>query len=161
MLFFNKNIELRIKFLKFATLKAAVWNAMKLGTKNTEREQIEENNRNFLFKSGISKFPLVAHYFCASSFNFLRPSNKWIVYDLFVLKTLDLKAGAKLQQCEIKKFSRSLKSDSHLKNFLFISFNESPLKMMKNAFYFVLKALFILKIFKFLSWHFGHVAETA
>ena len=29
--------------------------------------------------------------------------------------------------------------------------NESPLKMMKNAFYFTLKALFILKIFKFLS----------
>ena len=29
--------------------------------------------------------------------------------------------------------------------------NEIPLKMMKNAFYFTLKALFILKIFKFLS----------
>ena len=27
---------------------------------------------------------------------------------------------------------------------------ESPLKMMKNAFYFTLKALFVLKIFKFL-----------
>ena len=31
--------------------------------------------------------------------------------------------------------------------------------MMKNAFYFTLKALFILKIFKFLSWLFGHVEE--
>ena len=29
--------------------------------------------------------------------------------------------------------------------------NESPLKMMKNAFYFTSKALFVLKIFKFLS----------
>ena len=29
---------------------------------------------------------------------------------------------------------------------------ESPLKMMKNAFYFTLKSLFVLKIFKFLSW---------
>ena len=29
-------------------------------------------------------------------------------------------------------------------------FIESPLKMMKNAFYFILKALFVLKIFKFL-----------
>ena len=29
--------------------------------------------------------------------------------------------------------------------------NESPLKMMKNAFYFILKALFVPKIFKFLS----------
>ena len=27
----------------------------------------------------------------------------------------------------------------------------SPLKMMKNAFYFISKALFVLKIFKFLS----------
>ena len=38
---------------------------------------------------------------------------------------------------------------------------ESPLKMMKNAFYFTLKALFVLKIFKFLSWLFGHVEKTA
>ena len=28
---------------------------------------------------------------------------------------------------------------------------ETPLKMMKNVFYFTLKALFVLKIFKFLS----------
>ena len=28
---------------------------------------------------------------------------------------------------------------------------ESPSKMMKNAFYFILKALFVLKLFKFLS----------
>ena len=34
---------------------------------------------------------------------------------------------------------------------------EIPLKMMKNAFYFTLKALFVLKIFKFLSWLFRHV----
>ena len=36
---------------------------------------------------------------------------------------------------------------------------ESLLKMMKNAFYFTLQALFVLKIFK-LSWLFGYV-ETA
>ena len=34
---------------------------------------------------------------------------------------------------------------------------ESPLKMMKNAFYFTSKALFVLKIFKFFSCLFGHV----
>ena len=34
---------------------------------------------------------------------------------------------------------------------------ESPLKMMKNPFYFTLKALFVLKIFIILSWLFGHV----
>ena len=31
--------------------------------------------------------------------------------------------------------------------------------MMKNAFYLILKALFFLKIFKFLPLHFGHVEE--
>ena len=40
-------------------------------------------------------------------------------------------------------------------------FIESPLKMMKNAFYFILKALFVLKIYKFLSRLFGHVEKTA
>ena len=30
---------------------------------------------------------------------------------------------------------------------------------MKNAFYFILKAVFVLKIFKFLSWVFGHVGK--
>ena len=36
---------------------------------------------------------------------------------------------------------------------------ETPLKMMKNVFYFTLKALFVLKIFKFLSWLFGHLEK--
>ena len=31
---------------------------------------------------------------------------------------------------------------------------------MKKAFYFTLKALFVLKIFKFLVWLFGHVEKT-
>ena len=42
-----------------------------------------------------------------------------------------------------------------------ICFIERPLKMMKNAFYFILNALFVLKIFKFLSWLFGHVEKMA
>ena len=33
----------------------------------------------------------------------------------------------------------------------FFWFNDSPSKMMKNAFYFILKAVFVLKMFKFLS----------
>ena len=55
-----------------------------------------------------------------------------------------------------------LKSDSHLpkKNF-FIYFSDSPSKMMKNAFYFILKAPYVLKIFKFLSILFGHLEKTA
>ena len=45
-----------------------------------------------------------------------------------------------------------LKSESHLpKKFLFIRFNESPLKVMKNDFYFILKALFVPEILKFSS----------
>ena len=36
---------------------------------------------------------------------------------------------------------------------------ESPLKIIKNAFYFKSKALFVLKIFKFLSLIFGRVAK--
>ena len=40
--------------------------------------------------------------------------------------------------------------------------NESPLKMMmKNAFYFTLKALIVLKIFQFLSSRFGNGEKTA
>ena len=45
---------------------------------------------------------------------------------------------------------------SSLRQFLV---TESPLKTMKNAFYWVLKALLVLKIFKFLSWIFSHVEK--
>ena len=38
---------------------------------------------------------------------------------------------------------------------------ESPLKLMKSAFYFIFQALLALKIFKFFSWLFGHVEKTA
>ena len=40
-----------------------------------------------------------------------------------------------------------------------IFLTESPLKVMKIAFYFILKALIVLKIFKFLSRLFGHVSK--
>ena len=55
----------------------------------------------------------------------------------------------------------TLKLGSHRRKKVFICFNDSPSKIMKNAFYFILKALFVLKIFKFLSWLFGHVEKTA
>ena len=53
---------------------------------------------------------------------------------------------------EIKIKLRGVLSD--LRQFLA---TESPLKMMKNASYFTLKALFAPKIFKFLYYLFGHV----
>ena len=37
--------------------------------------------------------------------------------------------------------------------------NENPLKMVKNAFYFMLKALFVLWIITFLSWLFGYAEK--
>ena len=43
----------------------------------------------------------------------------------------------------------------------FIYSNESPLKITKNAFYFFLKTLFDIQIFRFLSWLLGHVVKTA
>ena len=50
---------------------------------------------------------------------------------------------------------KPLNSDSHLiKKFCF---NESSFKMMKNAFYFILKTLVVIKISKFLSYVFGNV----
>ena len=50
----------------------------------------------------------------------------------------------------LRKEKKSFKGAfSGLRQFLEI---ESPLKMMKNAFYFTLKALLALKIFKLLSW---------
>ena len=36
---------------------------------------------------------------------------------------------------------------------------ENLFKMMKNTFYFTLKALLVFKIFKFLSWVFGHAEK--
>ena len=63
------------------------------------------------------------------------------------------KIVAKKQAFYFRLFGESpcLKSDSHLPKKCFFCFNESPLKMMKNTFYFMLKALFFLEIFKFLS----------
>ena len=42
-----------------------------------------------------------------------------------------------------------------------LSSSKKIIKLMKNTFYFIYKALFVLEIFKFLSWHFGRVKETA
>ena len=43
----------------------------------------------------------------------------------------------------------------------FYLFYESLLKMIKNPFCFILKALFVLNMFKFLSWLFGYVEKNA
>ena len=53
-----------------------------------------------------------------------------------------------------------VQEDSHLLKNLHYLLHWKPLKMIKHAFHFILKALFILKIFKFLSWLFDHVEKT-
>ena len=40
-------------------------------------------------------------------------------------------------------------------------FIESPLKIMKNGFYSILKSVFVLKMFKFLLWLFDYVEKMA
>ena len=50
-----------------------------------------------------------------------------------------------------ENFAAILKSDSNLPKKITICFNDNLSKMMKSVFYFILKALFLLKIFKFLS----------
>ena len=50
-------------------------------------------------------------------------------------------------KCKQKKVGPSLS-----KKCVFIYFNESPLKMMKNAFYFMLKALFVVSFLRYLHF---------
>ena len=43
----------------------------------------------------------------------------------------------------------------------FVCFKESPLKMMNNTFYFTLKVLSVVKIFKFFSWLFWSYRKSS
>ena len=70
----------------------------------------------------------------------------WCLKTKFIEKNIFKKQMVKYissshRKCSVKKM--------FLKK-LFVCFNESPLKMMKNVFYFIIKALFVLKISKFL-----------
>ena len=88
-------------------------------------------------------------------------SSVWQVFDWYILESdynYELKS---LTQRRISFNYVFLKSDSHLSKKKIICFNESPLKMMKNALYFILEALFVLKIFKFLPWLFFDVEKAA
>ena len=80
------------------------------------------------------------------------------------LSSKDLKEIARINSIKgYKSMSedRLLKPDSHLSKKIFICFIEIPYKNCKNAFCYILKALFVLKIFKFSSLFFGHVEKTA
>ena len=93
---------------------------------------------------------------------------KSLAFFIFIMKT---KIFIDFQICIsvplIKQFRKhqyselfNLKLDSHLpNNFFIVCINDSPSKMLKNAFYFILKALFVFNIFKSLSWLFAHVEK--
>ena len=69
----------------------------------------------------------------------------------FTLKKEAVRHKISLDLLATSLLNKGLLSD--LRQFLT---TEGPLKFMKNAFYFMLKAIFFLKIFTFLSSLFGH-----
>ena len=90
----------------------------------------------------------------------LRAGRKYHFFNLFqfLFRRLSHSLCLSFSQFRNKKLITRLFKGvlSSLRQFLA---TESPLKMMKNAFYFTLKVLFVLKISKFLSWLFGHVSK--
>ena len=54
---------------------------------------------------------------------------------------------------------KTFNSDFHLSN-PFCLLQWKHFKNDENVLYFIVKALFVLTIFKFLSWLFGHVEKT-
>ena len=102
---------------------------------------------------------------CASCLTLRHLMTSWQL-NIWKVKIWLSQERKELSQWHKKHFSlfhqfSPLKSDSYLPKIYVICLIESPLKVIKNAFYFILKALFVLKIFKFLSWLFGHVEKSA
>ena len=65
-----------------------------------------------------------------------------------------------LKTLHMTSYFQVMELNSHLQKKIEINcFNEHPLKMKQKAFYFISKALFICKIFKFLFWLYGHVEK--
>ena len=90
--------------------------------------------------------------FCKRSKNIKTRIWKYLISDTITLKIYAWQTANKFQPTNRVKGALS-----GLRQFLA---TESPLKMMKNAFYFTSKPLFVLKIFKFLSWLFGHLGTA-
>ena len=84
----------------------------------------------------------------------------------FLLKTHGKKCLGKTPREEVKWTSLLLPSLfrvnvglSPSKEVVFICFNESHLETIKNVFYFMSKALFVLEMFAFLTWNFDYVEK--
>ena len=82
----------------------------------------------------------------------------YIFVTCFVLVTISVRINLALS-CPGKENVKVGLSPSKI--IYVICFIECSLKMMKNAFHFILKALFALIIFKLLLWIFGHVKKMA
>ena len=81
---------------------------------------------------------------------------------IFLIKPFFYLTKKSRQKCKYLENERSFKVGvSPFKKICFICFDESLLKMVKNPFHLILKAFFVLKIFKFLSWLFVHLEEMA
>ena len=81
--------------------------------------------------------------------------NAVTVYEMNIFQTLCFIIFVKMEA-----HRQFLKSNSPLPKTI-ICFNDNASNLMKNAFYFILKALLFVKIFKFLSCLFVHVEKTA
>ena len=76
----------------------------------------------------------------------LVPQGSWVLSDRLLLRVLSYRG---LLKVELSPFTVVV----------FIYFKESSIKILKNAFYFMLKALFLLEIFNFLSLLFVYVEK--
>ena len=65
-------------------------------------------------------------------------------------------SGQSLEDCFVFTIKVGL---SPVKKIVLFASLKTTLETMKNAFYFILKALFVLILFKILSWLFGHVEK--
>ena len=77
-------------------------------------------------------------------------NSDWVLYQISNLAAL-----IKSPLIDVPKYLATVKCNLKLVSTIFIKFlffspNDSPSKTMKNVFYFILKTLFVLKIFKFL-----------
>ena len=90
---------------------------------------------------------------------FITLSFYYFILSLNIIIYIWLLVSIKSTQINFTYLGFTLKSTLtfQTKNSVYVS--EGSLKMMKNAFYFILKALFVCKIFKFLSWLFGHIKK--
>ena len=80
---------------------------------------------------------------------------------LFVSGNKHEQMWAKIDDAKIWESKTVKVGLSPSKKIFVICLIENLLKMMKNAFYFIIKANFVLQIFKFLSRLFGYIRKTA